>query len=81
MHFAGDASSGALCLKNAEEGRFAIFVTADIPPHYTTMQLLNGTRKRSLKIRKKSEANYRNSTSLCIEVLGRKATPNPHYTL
>ena len=43
----------AICLKNAEEGRRAISVTTNIPPHYMMMQLLNRTRKRSLKFRKK----------------------------
>lgn len=47
MHFAGDASSSAICVKNVEEGGHVIYVTADIPPHYMTMQQLNGTRKIS----------------------------------
>lgn len=52
MHFAGDASSSAICVKNVEEGGHVISVTADIPPHYMTMQQLNGTRKISPQIRK-----------------------------
>ena len=71
----------AICLKNAEEGRHAISVTVNIPPHYMMMQLLNGTRKRSLKFRKKVKQIAGVRLVFASKYRVGTAAPNPCCTL
>lgn len=77
MHFAGNASSSAICLKNVEEGGNVISVTADIPPRYMTMQQLNGTRKISPYIRKIVKQVARTRLPFAFNYGIGTTTPNP----